>query len=220
MQQEAEAAPAGGQQAVHSLSPISCGSEDACLQHADDSGGIAASPAWSVHTNWAALGHEEDATAGGMRSMAEAAEAAAAAGATVSSDSCAGSSHKTPAAATTLGMVPAAGRAGCTQERQPLQAVTNKQEEAHAQQAAGHTPSISNIDGLEHMSRAEAVAALSQLAHKLKACMDHTSSAGLAGGVAAVISRQDLGMIVPSPVAGRGGGAVGRWQQGALSNEQ
>jgi hypothetical protein len=220
MQQEAGAAPAGGQQAAHSLSPISFTSEDAGLQHADDSGGIAPSPAWSVHTNWAALGHEEDATAGGMPSMAEAAAAAAAAGASVSPDSCAGSSHKTPNVCTMLGVVPATSMAGCTQQRQALQAATNKQGEAHAQQAAGHTPSISSIDGLEHMSRAEAMTALSQLAHKLKACMDHTSSAGLAGGVAPVISRCDLGMIVPSPIAGRGGSAVGRWQQGAMSNEQ
>jgi hypothetical protein len=219
-QQGAQGAPAGCQQAGCSLSPISLASEDADLQHADHSGDVAPSPAWSVHTNWAALGHEEEITAGGLRSMAEAAEAAASAGASVSPESCAGSSRKTSAVLTEVGAAPAVSRAGCTQERQPLQPVTNTQVEPHAQPAAAQTPSVSSIDGLEGMSRAEAVTALSQLAQKLKVCIDQAASAGLTGGVAPVISRGDLGMIVPSPIAARGGSAVGRWQQGAMSNEQ
>jgi hypothetical protein len=216
-QQHATASPGGCKQGVRSLSPISLADDGVDTEHDDDGGCIAPSPAWSVHTNWAAVGHEEDAAAGGLRSMAEAVEAAAAAGASVSPDSCSGSYLKTPCVGSGLGAACAATRAGSATEQLPLQAVTNT---AQAQPAAAYTPGISSIDGLGDMSPAEALAALSQLAHKIKARMDQAATAGLLGGVAPVISRGDLGMIVPSPIAGRGGSAVGRWQQGAMNDEQ
>lgn len=217
-QQQAQASPGGREQGARSLSPISLAGDDADLAHVNDAGCIAPSPAWSVHTNWAAVGHEEDAAAaGGLRSMAEAVEAAAAAGASISPDSCSGSSLKTSYAGTGLGEASADNRA--TQERLPLQAVSSNPH-AQPQPAAALTPGISSIAGLEDMNPAEALAALSQLAHKLKARMDQAATAGLGGGMAPVISRSDLGMIVPSPIASRGGSAVGRWQQGAFNDEQ
>jgi hypothetical protein len=150
--------------------------------------------------------------------MAEAVETAVAGGASVSPDGWPSSSFKKPAADSGFCAGYEAGRAAGTEDRLVLQAVTNMMQ-SRVQPAAACTPADSGVEGVRPRHPAEALAELSQLAHKLMARIDQTASAGLGNSMAPVISRGDLGMIVPSPMASRGGSAVGRWQQGGMGSE-